>query len=162
MIMRRHRSMSRNLAASTCIVPKRENTEIAVSNCDDDVSAISAHTLNEMYKEELQRLQLQQIQNAKNAQMQNKNSAPAPLISPVSDSISPRSSDTTEFESIWKTDSAGGSPSNSNVDNYHSDMKRDLSVNSGSIYRESRLQGQSAQFATIDENDSLYVDEQEI
>lgn len=166
--LRRHRCMSKSYAiSSTSIVPKRENTEIAVTNCDDDVSAISAHTLNEMYREELQRLKLQQIQNVKNAQMQNTISRLSPLVSPASDSISPRSSGTTEFESIWKTDSVSGSPSNSNVDNYYSDVRRDPDINSGSIYRDTRINRQKDQlkstpFATIDENDSLYLDEQEI
>jgi hypothetical protein len=204
--IRRHRSMSKNHHASksTSILPHRniENTEIEVHH-DDDVSAISAHTLDDMYDKEIR---LQQIALAK-ANLKNLNrqpsahsvpepvSVPVPGPLPVSDGKenatttaeedSFLSEDTTEFESIWRTKSLKSPQDNSsNVDNYHSSAVKGSSKNnskgnshshnhgnsnSDSIRRDSRISRsrkrellKRSPFATIDENDSLYVDEQEI
>ena len=144
--IRRHRSLSKSCQVNrTSIVPQREYTEIAVvQHQDDDVSAISAYTLDEMHYEEMQQLAMLRQHNVLSRD-------------DAASHISQKSSGTTEFESIWRTKSRG-SP------NHNTDDKRHLSK--GAIYRDScvsRRKGlKKSSITTIDEDNSLYVDEQEI
>lgn len=158
-IIRRHRSTSK-YDMSTSLALQRQNTEIVVVQTDDDISAISAHTLNEMHRKELRQKQRKAIMSQKPFSPVN---YPGKENMSTNSYISELSECTTEFESIWKARSFG-SPANSNADNYHSVNRGDLRCNS-SINRDNQLQRQRETrrpFATIEENDSLYIDEQEI
>ncbi len=202
-----------NYDALTSLLPRRgiENTEIALEHHDDDVSAISAHTLNEMYTDEIRLLGLNDSRNsdgdnnnndsgnnhsninvnpnanvninispnANNSNHNKDNTCSTPTyyeygkenISDVGSHLSMKSSsETTEFESIWRTKSAGSPSSNSNADNCNT-ANRDSNPNCGPIYRDKRFTRNRetkrspmtrSPFATIDENDLLYIDEEEI
>ena len=161
--LRRHRSMSKGYRERTSIVPNRdiEYTEIAVTHFDDDVSAISARTLNEMYDDEMRKLAIANAKNKKNAIHQSTFEVEKENISDESSHISQKSSGTTEFESIWRTKSNGSPTNRNNADNCRAIVRRDLK--NGSICRQGRLwELKRSTFATINENDSLYVDEEEI
>ena len=149
--MRRHRSLSKFDNSRTSSIPRREDTEIAVMKHDDDVSAISAHTLNEMHRKEIVRMLMMN---------QMKATTEEHFIEEAASRVSFISSETSDFPSIWKAKSIG-SPLNSNADNYHSVYRREKHIDPH--YRDD-IRRHHSHFATIDEysNDSLYVDEQEI
>ena len=161
---RRVRSLSRGPNHFTSMLPNGyiENTEITFPEHDDDVSTITARTLNEIYKEEMQRKSdktSDQIDNIVSSLISDENKEVTVLEDATH--ISTKSSGTTEFESIWRTKS--NLSSNRNADNNHCEAQRE-NIKSG-IYRQSlaRLQGINCdQFSTIEEDDSLYMDEQEI
>jgi len=228
-LSRRHRSMStrsNGYAAATTptttdydfitsLLPRKgiENTEIAVEHHDDDVSAISAYTLNEMYANEIHQVALanskakQQHSNNNSSSDNNNNNNRADdrtngnhgvslgvninahgnsnnynnnntcltptydeygkeNISDVASHLSMMSSsETTEFESIWRTKSAGSPSSKSNADNCNANVVRRDST-SGLICRDNRYarnrEIKRSPLTLIDENDLLYVDEEEI
>jgi hypothetical protein len=159
-VIRRHRSMSKSYVDRTSILPRPiENTEIiAVENLNDDVSAISAQTLNEMYADELRLKAITKVHQKKYPSM---HTGMGKENIPEEDSL--LSSDSTDFESIWRSKS-NGSISYGKADNRRANTKKGLQ--NASICRDSRYTKQRElkknPFATIDENDSLYVDEQEI
>lgn len=172
---RRYRSMSRVYDQRTSILPDRniQATEISILDQDDDVSAITARTLNELYNEEMQRIAAQTETGTTN-QIENSSTLSSDkeeVFEEVSEEvfedathISMKSSGTTEFESIWQSQSNLNSTKNS--DNTHFGANRETLKTRG-IYRHNKqasLQriNRGGQFSTIEENGSLYGDEQEI
>mmetsp|Transcript_19160 Transcript_19160/g.22147 ORF Transcript_19160/g.22147 Transcript_19160/m.22147 type:complete len:265 (+) Transcript_19160:115-909(+) len=154
---RRHRSVSKNygrsgsrtmrMSFSPTKVPVREPTEIEVVTYDDDVSAISARTLNEIYSNEMELKRVDRQQHSGLYRDHDRFNG-----SDEQSNISYKSSvDTSEFESVWN---AKGNVVCSKSDRRYTDNSQ---LTAGTIRRYNQWEMQP-----IKEGDSLLHEEQEI